>query len=272
MKAFLLTGAALLIATPAAAQVVQPRVLYNNVLSTTITNNNNTNTNVSVGGNVTINGNIEIDSQAGASVDGKQIITGNTVRFGNVDDDDADANANDGVAINTVNGFNVTTTGNAAVNIAAGQYNVQSNDMAISSSSSDSPNGDDGSWANANVLNWQSLTGTYYGNNTGTDSYADRNSANVGDVAGSGSAGVNAAAGAFNMQANKMAIATAFDTSLANATSGSVQQIFANTISLQDSVNTADIGTVGGAGNAHVNVAAGVGNLQSNSLSISSAR
>jgi hypothetical protein len=41
---------------------------------------------------------------------------------------------------------------------------------------------------------------------------------------------------------------------------------------LQDSVNVADIGTVGGTGNVGVNVAAGVGNVQSNSMTIASAR
>lgn len=276
MKALLLTGAALLIATPAAAQnmgtTMNSTINYNNALSTTITNNSTTNSNVSLNGNVTVNGNIEVDSSAGAVVDGKQSINGNVVRFGNVDNDDANTDANDGLGINTVNPFNVNGNGNVGVNIASGQYNVQSNDAAISSSSSDSPNGDDGSWSSASTTNWQSLNGTYYGNNTGTDSYADRNTANVGDIGGNGSIGVNAAAGAFNLQGNKMAIATAFDTSLAKATSGSIQSVTGNIVSLQDSNNVSDIGTVSGAGNVHVNVAAGVGNVQSNSLSIAFSR
>ena len=272
MKAILLTGAALLFAVPAAAQTVTPSITYTNALQTTITNNSTTNSNTSLSGNVSINGNIEVDSSAGAVVDGKQIINGNTVVFTNVDDDDADADANDGTSFNTVNPFNVGTNGNAGVNIASGQYNVQSNDTAISSSSSDSPNGDDGGWASANSTNYQSLNGTYYGRNANNDSYLDRNTANVGDVSGNGSIGVNAAAGAFNLQANKMAIATAFDTSLAKATSGSIQQVTGNLVTLQDSGNVADIGTVAGTGNVGVNVAAGVGNVQSNSMTIASAR
>jgi hypothetical protein len=276
MKAILLTGAAMLIATPAAAQNMgtnmQSNVLYNNVLSTTIINNSTTNTNTSLNGNVTINGNIEIDSSAGAVVDGKQHINGNEVVFDNVDDDDDGNDANDSVVINTVNGFNVNANGNVGVNIASGQYNVQSNDAAISSSSSDNGSGDDGSWASASTTNWQRLNDTYYGGDGSSDSYADRNTATVGDVTGNGSIGVNAAAGAFNMQGNKMAIATAAETSLAKATSGSLQSVTANMIAVQDSQNISDIGTVSGSGNLHVNVAAGVGNLQSNSLSIASAR
>jgi hypothetical protein len=272
MKAILLTGAALLFAVPAAAQTVTPNIRYTNALQTTITNNSTMNSNTSINGNVTISGNVEIDSTSGAVVDGKQIINGNQVVFTNVDDDDADADPNNGMSFNTVNPFNVTTNGNAGVNIASGTYNVQSNDTAISSASTDSPSVDDGGWASASTTNYQSLNGTYYGGDGSRDSYFDRNTANVGDITGNGSIGVNAAAGAFNLQANKMAIATAFDTSLAQATSGSIQQVTGNLITLQDSANVADIGTVGGAGNVGVNVAAGVGNVQSNSMTIASAR
>jgi hypothetical protein len=68
------------------------------------------------------------------------------------------------------------------------------------------------------------------------------------------------------MQQNLLTLAVASDSSLAEASAGVVQAAFFNGVEAQDTINTAVAGPVSGAGNIGVNIAAGVGNMQSNSL------
>jgi len=88
-----------------------------------------------------------------------------------------------------------------------------------------------------------------------------------------GNIGVNIAAGAFNIQANALVIASVTTGNLAEATSALLQHSQWNDSVHEDVTNNVNVGTalVGATGNIGVNLAAGVGNLQHNSLTIASA-
>jgi len=180
--------------------------------------------------------------------------------------------------INTVNPADVNGSGNIGLNMASGWYNMQSNSAVLAVSTSDSPNADDGGWSEASTTALQSLLGNFYGargtilpeddegSGGGGNNFRDRNTASVGNVSGAGNIGVNAAAGAFNMQQNLLTLAVASDSSLAEASAAVVQSAFLNVVEAQDTINVTDAGTISGTGNVGVNIAAGVGNMQSNSL------
>lgn len=180
--------------------------------------------------------------------------------------------------INNANAVSVTGEGNIGVNVASGWYNMQAN-SAVMAVATSSPNNDtDGGWAEASTTSLQKLLGNYYGaagdpleeddeeQGGGGNNFRDRNTASVGSVSGAGNIGVNVAAGAFNMQQNLLTLAVASDSSLAEANAGIIQSALFNRVEAQDTINTAVAGPVSGAGNIGVNIAAGVGNMQSNSL------
>lgn len=186
--------------------------------------------------------------------------------------------------INTVNPFDVNGSGNIGVNAASGWYNQQANvaTLAVATASGQDDNNDGiadaGGWAEASTTGLQRLDGTLYGRATGTleedeegrggggNNFRERNTATLGTIGGTGNIGVNAAAGAFNQQANIMTLAVANDSALAEANAGVWQASALNRAEIQDSINVVDIGVVGGAGNIGVNIASGVGNQQHNSL------
>jgi hypothetical protein len=91
--------------------------------------------------------------------------------------------------------------------------------------------------------------------------------------AGSGNLGLNAASGAFNIQKNAMVIASVTGGHLAEATSGVIQHSEKNTSVVEDVTNNVNFASslVGASGNIGVNLAAGVGNLQLNTLTIANA-
>lgn len=101
---------------------------------------------------------------------------------------------------------------------------------------------------------------------------------NVVDVSDSlngatGNVGLNAAAGAFNIQKNALVIASVTGGHLAEATSGVLQYSEFNDQVIEDVDNNVNFtGSLNGAsGNIGVNMAAGVGNLQLNTLTIANA-
>lgn len=279
------SAATLAVASPALAQdgtgTIDASLTFNNNIDTSIVTDVTYTKNVGLFGNVNISGDIEVDSSAVAVSDHKQIIDGNMVIFDEAvvdEDDDGLDDDDESVASNRAGAVDVDADGNVGVNSAAGQYNAQANVATIAvASGGDGPgngNGnddDDGGWAEANTTGAQSLTNTYYGpefDDAGDDPYTDENVAVVGDVGGDGNIGVNSAAGAFNSQANIMTMAVADDSSLAEATAGVVQFSAANMVIVNDTSNRTNIGTVSGAGNIAVNAAAGVGNMQHNSLTV----
>lgn len=187
--------------------------------------------------------------------------------------------------INTVAAFDVGGSGNIGVNIAAGYYNMQMNSAALAVSTSDSPSEDDGGWAEASTTSFQSILGVFHGaaegfldeddpeDGGGANNFRDRNTVVTGTIGGAGNIGVNAAAGAFNQQANLMTLAVATDSSLAEANAGLVQTTLLAFAEQQDSINVVDAGALGNGltGNVGVNLASGVGNQQLNALTIATA-
>ena len=85
--------------------------------------------------------------------------------------------------------------------------------------------------------------------------------------------GLNAAAGAFNIQKNALVIASVTGGHLAEATSGVMQHSENNRSVVEDVTNDVTLRVVADErfGNIGVNIAAGVGNLQLNSLTIANA-
>jgi hypothetical protein len=263
-------------ATPTLAQTLDDAtVTYSNDISVTLDNSSTFESDITVEGDIQAEGDFDLDAAASAITDSKQIIEGNVVILDELDGDEASVS-------NTVEGIAVDVDGNTGVNAAAGHFNAQSNIATIAASTGDDDIGgndnddedgdEDGAMVRANSTSLQTLSGTVYspGDADGddADTASDTNTASIDSVASDGNAGVNAAAGAFNMQTNLLSLAVATDASLADASAGVIQNIAGNAVLLADSVNTASIGTVSGAGNIGVNVAAGVGNMQHNSLTV----
>jgi len=183
--------------------------------------------------------------------------------------------------IETVQDFSVTGgTGNIGLNIAAGYYNAQENIASLATSTFEGDDADTGSFAEASLTSLQSNLWNYYGpdyvqsdssgDDTAGNDYRDRNTVGNATIAGTGNIGVNAAAGAFNLQKNALVVASATDAALATATAAVIQTSDCNDTVVMDTVNTVEGPNIGSAtsGNLGVNLAAGVGNIQMNSLVI----
>lgn len=285
-------------------------IVYDNVLSHRLAQWHFNGSLTGVLGFVSLEGTIDADSSASAIVDSKQILTGNAVAFreetfregrsGGVDsalwgfqvDDDPDTMDNAipigyfAPIVNTVEEFSVSGAGNLGLNIASGYYNAQQNDAALATSGFAGADDDaSGGWSEASLLSLQLSANNYYGPSElperGTDEgpldgpafddYRDRNTVTVGTIDGDGNIGVNAAAGAFNIQQNAMVLAVSEDSVLARATAGVIQTALENDTIAMNSVNSVTAGTISGSGNIGVNLAAGVGNMQHNSLTIATA-
>lgn len=191
--------------------------------------------------------------------------------------------------INTVEEFSVDGAGNLGLNLASGYYNSQENSAALAVTGFSSTDGDDGvesgGWSEASLLALQLGTNNSYGpfdtpvrdpeddalDGPAFDDYRDRNTVTAGTISGDGNIGVNAAAGAFNIQANAMVLAVSEDSALAKATAGVIQTALSNGVVAMNSVNLVQAGDISGSGNIGVNLASGVGNMQHNSLTIATA-
>lgn len=157
-------------------------------------------------------------------------------------------------------------SGNVGVNVAAGADNAQGNNAAIASLNAQPV------YASAQVFSNQSSSGS-----ASLKDYFVTASVGDGALAGvSGNVGVNVASGIGNVQQNGLAAAVSQTTSkwytggAANATSQTDQS--ATMQAAGNFVANASLGNGALAyatGNVGVNVAAGIGNVQSNSLAIS---
>jgi hypothetical protein len=276
-KAILLATAAFAFAaTPAYAEHVDASAtlttdmnLSNNI-DTSVVTSTEFNSNVLLNGTINVRGTVDVDAAAVAVSDSKQITDGNAVL---TDRPDGEEDSEDGAFIgNVADAGTIAVDGNAGVNAAAGNFNTQANigTIAVATGGGDGDGEDgDGAMAQANTTGVQSLTGIFYGPaDEDGEGYVARNGAFTGTISGNGNVGANAAAGAFNQQQNIMTLAVASDSSLAQATAGVVQFSTGNLVILNDTSNAADAGFVSGAGNFGVNVAAGVGNQQHNSLTV----
>jgi len=256
---------------------------------------------LNIDGSISISGEVDADALAHATLDDKQIVDGNSVQFedyqnayqdwstegsgaepglgqGPGDQYYTEEGSPQGPALytNTVTAGDGTlsnASGNIGLNMAAGDYNVQENAAVIASA--ESLDGSGG--AEAGSFSLQNL----YSNGFNDQSYELENTdidntvaigAGLADGA-DGNIGVNAAAGAFNIQKNALVIATVTGGNLAEATAGTLQDVEENSSVHEDTTNNVSIGAslIGASGNIGVNLASGVGNLQLNTLTIANA-
>jgi hypothetical protein len=284
-------------------------VQWTNIVNVQLSQNITVNKSLDIAGSIQISGSIEVDGLAQATVDNKQIMKGNDVQFEDYQNayvpsfsgqaafwepavNDAANGAAPAIYDNNASvGQNTLSvaTGNIGLNVAAGDYNMQENVASIAAALSDDP-GLDGA-AEAQVFSLQSLKNNGFNNERPdaspsaspvsagfeVENTVITNDATVGNNAltgASGNIGVNVAAGAFNQQKNALAMASIDRGVLAEA-HAAIQQTSRNNESVhENTVNNASIGDnslVGATGNIGVNIAAGVGNQQLNSLSVASA-
>ena len=207
-------------------------------------------------GSVDVDGKVSIASKSAAVVDQRQ----DTVSNLSAGDGDHASRLTD----NALQG----AQGNIGVNVSAGVGNAQANDAALSAV--------DGARVFASAMSFSNQTST--ANIAGTFSPDTFYSAQLDGNAlqgAKGNIGVNVAAGVGNAQGNGMtgSVNTSGRYALASATGD--QKSVANVLLAFNDLDT--FATFGGnalqgaQGNIGVNVAAGIGNLQQNSLSIASA-
>ena len=279
---------------------------YGNNIDTSVVTDVTYTKDVALRGNVALEGTIAVDSSAVAVTDAKQIMGPNEVTYreeneldgenGYVDPVFGTSVAEDGSPlpqiragffapiINTVDAFDVSGAGNMGVNLAAGYFNMQMNAATIASSEVTDPEAV-GGWAEASTTSLQALLGnSQYAapeflpednpdEDGGANNFRDRNTVTGGSITGDGNIGVNAAAGSFNQQSNLMTLAVATDSALAEANSGLIQTALFNYVEQQDSINHVGAATITDAsGNIGLNMAAGVGNQQLNSLTIAASQ
>jgi hypothetical protein len=243
---------------------------------------------LNIDGSISISGEVDADALAQATLDDKQILDQNEVQFedyqnayqncdyfgpcaepglgqGAGDANYTEEGAAGGSAIysNTVTAGSGTlsnASGNIGLNMAAGDYNMQENAGAEA-----------GSFSLQNLYDNGFNDESYELENTDIDNTVD-----IGDGLGDGAdgnIGVNAAAGAFNIQKNALVIATVTGGNLAEATAGTFQDAEYNDSVHENTTNTVSLGgsLIGASGNIGVNLASGVGNLQLNTLTIANA-
>jgi hypothetical protein len=243
---------------------------------------------LNIDGSISITGSVDADALSQASLDDKQIIDGNSVEFEDyqntqADDLGIDSEPEVGTSLahpatysNSVSAGGDTlanASGNIGLNMAAGDYNLQENAAVIASAESLEGSGA----AEAGSFSLQNL----YDNGFNDASWELQNteisnSVTIGDGLANGAdgnIGVNAAAGAFNIQKNALVIATVTGGNLAEATAGTMQDLEENVSFHEDTTNDVSIGgsLANASGNIGVNLASGVGNLQLNSLTIANA-
>ena len=244
-------------------EAVTVKVDYRNNLNASIDADVEYDKKTSLHGSVRLNGNINVNSSAVAVSDPKQLIENNNLA----------TNTPNTVTIGTITG-----NGNIGVNAAAGFLNQQANIGTIASAPGGNNNSrdngpkrgkdDDGKeqgnsgWAEANTISLQKV---YNNNYFGTGAV---NRVSIDLVRGNGNIGVNGASGAFNAQENVLTMAVVKDGALAEANAGIMQVSWGNDVISAGGSNTATIHCVDGNGNIGVNAASGVGNIQSNSLTI----
>jgi hypothetical protein len=256
--------------------------------------------NLNIDGSIEISGEVDANALSQASLDDKQIVDGNSVQF----EDYQNANQNQefgpcaepgvgqgegdplfteegaaggpAVYANTVTAGDGTlsnASGNIGLNMAAGDYNLQENAAVISSAESNDGSGaaEAGSFSLQNLYDNGFNDVSFELENTDIDNTVAIG-AGLGDGA-TGNIGVNAAAGAFNIQKNALVIATVTGGNLAEATAGTLQDLEENFSVHEDTTNNVSIGSslVGASGNIGVNLASGVGNMQLNTLTIANA-
>ena len=198
---------------------------------------------------------LDIAAAASATLNAEQTLSGNTLELGSVNS-----------SVDFAGDIATDAGGAIGLNITAGDFNLQNN-AAVLALIADSASSE--TYASTSLL--QTLFGQT-ADGGGADAHT-RNAVSVdisasGDVAGN--VGLNAVSGAFNLQSNAVAIAAVPGSMLAQAQAGLTQDAQQNLSSHHDTVNgvAATIILDGVSGNVGMNLASGVGNVQSNSITI----
>jgi len=246
--------------------------------SALITNSTEISNAVYVSGEVAVKGTINVSNESAAVTDNSQASVGNlviTIGGGN------DATVTNGTGNNA--------SGNIGVNVSSGTGNAQSNQAAIASL-------DDA----ASVFSSAQTFSTQVSAVNVNVALLTNNKANLIDSfnGAAGNVGVNIASGSGNMQDNQLAVAVVNSSEVAGRSSSngggwypppasdpgaiakatsSNQQLVGLTLNGDADCNMTNTALVAGSlqgatGNIGVNVTAGYGNLQHNSLAISSAK
>jgi hypothetical protein len=247
-------------------------------------------------GAIILDGTVESNALAQATLDDKQIVDQNEVQFEDYQNSLWSGRLSDGgpgpfsepSVGNTAAGAHPATydntvtsgadtlanaSGNAGLNMAAGDYNLQENATVLSSASTNLGSGA----AEAGSFSLQALYDNGFNNESEElENTEITNSVDIGSGTAngaSGNIGINGAAGAFNIQKNALVIATVNGGYLAEATAGTEQYAKWNDSVHEDITN--DVNVAGSlqnvSGNVGANFAAGVGNMQLNSLTIANA-
>jgi hypothetical protein len=255
-------------------------------------------------GDIRIDGTVHANALAQATLDDKQTMATNHVEFEdyqNVNSFPGDTSieaepapgtttAHAATYTNTIDAgaaaAGVTATGNVGINLVAGDYNLQENAAVLASADASVAFLSSTTGGNLTVASGGAEAGSFSLQNLfdvgfNGESYALQNSVVSNTVSvgsgtlngASGNIGLNAAAGAFNIQKNALVIASVTGGNLAEATAGvwqnsneseSYVETVTNTVALGDALTDAS-------GNIGVNLASGVGNLQLNTLTMASA-
>lgn len=265
----------LLAATAASAMVAaapaygQAAPTFPGGISTSYTNNSVSNFSttvlfgkrVALEGTVALDGEVDASSAATADNNGRQ-------QLNNLDVE--------GDGPDTIAPINIGGSGNIGVNLAAGLWNAQLNSAALAVSNNigvADPSESAGGWADATTSSLQTLNALNEGaDSAGENETSGANNVTVANISGTGNIGVNAAAGMFNEQSNLMTLASANNSTLAEAQAEVVQLASNSAIGDQTNPNNVNPGVIGNGtnGNIGVNVAAGFGNQQANALTVAS--
>jgi hypothetical protein len=198
---------------------------------------------------------LAIAALANATLNEEQTLSDNALQPGHLDN-----------SVSFAADIATDASGALGINMAAGDFNLQKNAAVLAMISDPASNASSAS---------TSLLQNVFGNAFNIDS-TDATMHNVvsvdisasDDVAGN--VGVNAASGAFNVQSNAIAIAAAPASILAQAQAGLMQNVEQNSSTHHNVVNevAATVILDGVSGNVGMNFASGVGNVQSNSITI----
>ncbi|WP_223619155.1 hypothetical protein [Lysobacter sp. ESA13C] len=211
---------------------------------------------IGVHGRVWVKGKIRVASESAATVDQDQTTLANE----SLGDGDHTAHLG-GSALSDAQG-------NIGANVAAGVGNAQANDTALSAVDGEKV------FASAMTFNNQESSFNFaYSSQQDTDYRATLNGDALSNA--KGNIGVNVTAGVGNAQSNAMAASVNSSGTIAKAASDSEQDAWLNTLAAACDLDTfatlAGNALSGAQGNIGANVAAGVGNLQHNGLSIATA-
>ena len=198
---------------------------------------------------------LDIAALASAVLNEEQTLSDNTLQLGQLDN-----------SVRFAADIATEASGALGINTAAGDFNLQNNAAVLAMIADPAANA---SSASTSLL--QNVFGNAFGIGSGDAAMHNVVSVDIrasDDVAGT--VGVNAASGAFNVQSNAIAIAAAPASMLAQAQASLAQNVEQNFSARHDVVNevAATVILDGVSGNVGMNFASGVGNVQSNSITI----